>query len=235
MSTTYTSGSTTIDKDRISGLAEDLESHRATRAHRWGDGNSDRRVCCPLTIAGYILETAGGVASFNMNSYSCTGEFSVTDLNDNALTLYVHVDDETLWNRVDEGAPDPWESLVEILAAHGARGEFNRGNDDGGWRVRIEGGVHRERRIDDLYEGDVVTWAGQLQAVDDGLDEIAFADRPEDAVRALALLARAHHSEFLHSGRIPASRLTEGMDDHAILAEWARLTGCKHRVQPVKL
>ncbi|NKS71680.1 hypothetical protein GS531_00375 [Rhodococcus hoagii] len=158
MSTTYTSGSTTIDKDRISGLAEDLESHRATRAHRWGDGNSDRRVCCPLTIAGYILETAGGVASFNMNSYSCTGEFSVTDLNDNALTLYVHVDDETLWNRVDEGAPDPWESLVEILAAHGARGEFNRGNDDGGWRVRIEGGVHRERRIDDLYEGDVVTW-----------------------------------------------------------------------------
>ncbi|MEU6562517.1 hypothetical protein [Nocardia nova] len=57
-----------------------------------------------------------------------------------------------------------WRELLLVTARHGADGTFHHEGDDK-WRIRIaDGAVHDDLPLEDVYQGDIITYVGQMQA-----------------------------------------------------------------------
>jgi uncharacterized protein YciI len=225
-----TSGQLTIPEDKLASLFTAVEAHRIASGYVWQRGDARRAVADPFSLADLLLEQLG-----------CNVDDWKDDWGDTTSWREGAADNRELivsFGCSESGSHgDGLGALLATLAAHGVTGTLEHNEDDRDYfRHRLAAGtVHRDGRLDDLYEGDVVLWVGQMKDHDDTAMDVIVHGRTEAlAAAALAAEARTRYQALAAAGEVPAELIVNETSDTDVLAVWEKhVAGAPHVVRRV--
>lgn len=225
-----TSAKLAIPEDKLAPLLTAMEAHRIASGYVWQHGDVRRAVADPFSLADLLLEHLG-----------CNVDDWKADWGDTTSWWEGAADNRVMilsFGCSESGShADGLDALLATLAAHGVTGTLEHNEDDRDYfRHRLAAGaVHHDGRLDDLYEGDVVLWVGQMQDHDDtAMDVIVHGHTEELAAAALAAEARTRYQALADAGEVPTGLIVDGTNDDDVLAVWEKhVAGAPHEVRPV--
>lgn len=205
----YTNGTITIADAAIAGVL--------AAAHTFIDNSGD-----PVTVddlADHLYELASG--SPYDNELSDNPDTAAVEADDTETTVYITVHDGRM--RVEE-----WQTMMRLLAEHGATGTFFHEEEDSRNRFRsrlADGGAYADQELDCVFTSDIISYIGQMQrAPAQALDFITVGSRENDVIAALL--------DELRTRDVLAGP-DSVTNDREHLEAWARRAGISWTVRPV--